>query len=59
MISKTYIIHWHTVVDRVFVCRGGYTVVHARDKRGARRAMRSEFRLHGPEQLRIDRVEAR
>lgn len=55
---KTYIIHWHTVAQG-YSCRGGYTVVTAKNKNDARRAMRSQFQLHRGEALRIDRVESR
>ena len=55
---KTFIIHWHTV-SQGYSCRGGYTVVVDHDKRGARRAIRSQLWLDRGESLRIDRVEAR
>lgn len=55
---KTYIIHWHTVAQG-HSCRGGYTVVTAKNKNDARRGIRSGLALHRGETLRIDRVEAR
>jgi hypothetical protein len=55
---KTFIIHWHTVFMG-HSCRGGYTVVDAPDKRGARRAIRSQMRLDRGESLRIETVESR
>jgi hypothetical protein len=55
---KTFIIHWHTV-SQGHSCRGGYTVVQERDKRAARRAIRSQLSLYRGESLRIERVEAR
>jgi hypothetical protein len=55
---KTFIIHWHTVSQGQNL-RGGYSVVVERDKRAARRAIRSGLWLDRGEALRIDRVEAR
>lgn len=62
---KTFIIHWHTVDARqrfhrsYSALRGGYTVVTAKNKNDARRAIRSVLALDAHEALKIDRVEAR
>lgn len=62
---KTFIIHWHTTATRerfhssYSALRGGYTVVTAKNKNDARRAIRSGLALYPGEALKIDRVEAR
>jgi len=63
--NKTFIIHWHTYPagqrfhQSWHGLRGGYTVVTAKNKVGARRALRSELYLYQGEALKIDRVDAR
>lgn len=56
---KQFIVHWHTVRDG-YMIRGGYSVVHAEDKRGARKAIRGRdgVALDRGEKLRITKVDA-
>ena len=62
---KTFIIHWHTYTagqrfhQSYHGLRGGYTVVTAKNKVEARRALRSGLALYRGEALKIDRVDAR
>ena len=53
--DNLFIVDWHTIVDG-FSSRGGYTLVHAPNKRGARKALRLQLQLWKGERLRITSV---
>lgn len=53
---NSYIVRWHAKVNG-FSSRGGYSVVSAADKRGARRSLRRNLALCKGESLHITSLE--
>ena len=53
---NSYIVRWH-IKDNGFSSRGGYSVVRAADKNGARRSLRRNLTLFNGESLHITSLE--